>query len=160
VTQPSTAREALIAEALGDIARLLDRVEALTPAMEVTRKNLAQANVELAQQLTAFEDRVATTLEQGKTKTVEHITRHVEQTTRQSLAQQTQAMTDSARAIFNTEAGTTLHRVMASLQALAERLEQVQRPWQHWLTHAATAAVAAALATLATYAVTAYLPTH
>jgi hypothetical protein len=46
------------------------------------------------------------------------------------------------------------------LRALADRLEQDRRPWQHWLTHAATATVAAALASLATYAVTAYLPTH
>jgi methionyl-tRNA synthetase len=160
MSHASTAREALIAEALGDIARLLDRVEALTPGMEVTRKSLLQANVALAHQVTAFEERLATTLEQGKTKTVEHIARHVEQITRQSLAQQTQAMTDAARAIFNTEADNTLQRVMASLQALAERLEQDRRPWQHWLTHAATAASAAAVAAATTYAVTAYLPAH
>ena len=35
---PSTAREALIAEALGDVARLIDRVEALTPAMDKARQ--------------------------------------------------------------------------------------------------------------------------
>ncbi len=154
MSQPSTAREALIAEALGDIANLLDRVEALAPSMEATRKTLDHANVAFAHQITAFEARVAATLEQGKNKTVEHITHHIERVGRQSLAQQTQAMTESARAIFSTEVGTTLFRLAASLHTLAERVERAERLWRSWLTHAATAAVAVA----ATIALTVYLP--
>jgi nitrate reductase assembly molybdenum cofactor insertion protein NarJ len=144
MSQPSTAREALIAEALGDIAHLLDRVEALAPSMEATRKTLDQANVAFAHQISAFEARVAATLEQGKTRTAEHITHHIERVGRQSLAQQSQAMTDSARAIFIAEIGTTLHRVAASLHTLAERVERAERPWRSWLAHVATAAVAVA----------------
>ena len=46
VSQPrlSTAREALIAEALGDVARLIDRLEALRPAMDQARLVLTQAD--------------------------------------------------------------------------------------------------------------------
>jgi len=43
MNQPTTVREALIVEALGDVALLLDRVDSLTSSMEVGRLALAHA---------------------------------------------------------------------------------------------------------------------
>ena len=40
---PSNAREALLAEALGDLANLLDRIETLAPAIEQARRSLLEA---------------------------------------------------------------------------------------------------------------------
>lgn len=45
---PTTALEALIAEALGEVALLLDRVEILISSMEVERLALANASAELS----------------------------------------------------------------------------------------------------------------
>ena len=154
MSHPSTAREALIVEALGDIARLLDRVDALLPALDATQRNMAQVNADLAHRALAFEDRMATTLEQGKIKTVERIVRQVDQAARQSLAEQTLAMTASARSIFNAEMGSSLQNMTASWRALALRVEKLEGPWDRWLTHAATAGVA----TVCTCALMVWLP--
>jgi hypothetical protein len=155
VTQPSTAREALIVEALGEIARLVDRVEALAPVMNDAQRAVVQASDQLLHRVVAFEARMATITENAKNKTVEHIARRTDQLARQSLAQQTQAMTESARAICNAEIGTTLQRLASSVHTLAERVERAERPWLCWLTHAATAAVSACATTIA---LTVYLP--
>ena len=147
---PSTAREALIAEALGDVARLIDRVEALTPAMDRARQALAQANAQWVHRVIGFEGRMAAITENAKTKAIEHIARRTDEVARRSLDQQTLAMTEAARALFNAELGQALQRITTSLQPLVERVE---RPWELWLTYAATAAAASA----ATWAVTIYL---
>jgi hypothetical protein len=155
VTQPSTAREALIVEALGDIAQLVDRVEALAPVINDAQRTVVQASDHLLHRVVAFEAHMATITENAKNKTVEHIARRTDQLARQSLAQQTQAMTESARAICNAEIGTTLQRLASSVHTLAERVERAERPWLSWLTHAATAAVSACATTIA---LTVYLP--
>ena len=51
---PSTAREALIVETLGEVAALIDRVEAVAPSMDASRQTLVQASAELASAVAAF----------------------------------------------------------------------------------------------------------
>lgn len=140
VSQPrlSTAREALIAEALGDVARLIDRLEALMPAMDQARLVLTQADKDLSSRAVAFENRMMTITENLKTVTVDHVVRRTNEIAYQSKLDQTQAMKEAARALFNTEFGDTLNGLVGSLRLLIERLD---RPWEPWLTHAATAAV-------------------
>lgn len=58
MTSPTTAREALIVEALGDAARLIRQVEALAPVMDQSRQALADAHSGLADRLAAFEAQV------------------------------------------------------------------------------------------------------
>ena len=139
MTAPSTAREALIAEALGDVARLIDRVEALTPAMDQSRRALAQANADLVHCVVGFEGRMGAITENAKIKTMEHVVSRTNEVARQSLDQQTRAMTEAARALFSAELAPALRQMAASLRPLVERAE---RPWELWLTHAATAAAA------------------
>lgn len=55
---PGTAREALIAETIGDLARLLDQAQALQPAMAESRQALVDAHAQFADQLAAFETQV------------------------------------------------------------------------------------------------------
>ena len=55
MNQPSTTREALIVEALGEAERLIRQVEALAPALDQSRQALADAHSGLAGQLAAFE---------------------------------------------------------------------------------------------------------
>ena len=47
MNRPTSAREALIVEALGDVALLLDRVESLMSSMETGRLELANASAHL-----------------------------------------------------------------------------------------------------------------
>jgi len=138
VNQPSTAREALIAEALGDVAQLLDRVEVLVRGVEGARQALAAAGNELVRQLAAVDARMAAISESAKTQAVEHIVRRTNEVAARSLEAQTLAMADAARSLFDREVGATLQRLCVSLQRLVERAD---RPWEHWATHAATALV-------------------
>ncbi len=148
MTQPTTAREALIAEALGEVARLLDRVEALTPALHEATQAMTRASDELGGKLGAFDHRMTAISENAKTVVLEHITRRSNELTRRSLDEQSQAMSNAARTLFATEFGASQRRLAALLQPVAERL---QRPWDSWLMHAATAAAASAATWAAAY---------
>jgi hypothetical protein len=141
----SSAREALIAEALGEMAELLDRLEAVAPALDASRLALINASTELAGQVTAFESRMAGVTENAKTQAVKHIARRTDELARGTLDAQKQAMEEAARMLFRTEVGPALQRVAAPLQHLADLAHRGARPWDSWLTHAATAAVSAAL---------------
>lgn len=141
----SSAREALIAETLGEMAALLDRVEAVAPALDASRLALINASTELAGQVTAFESRMAGVTENAKVQAVRHIARRTDEIARVSAEAQTRAMEEAARMLFRTEVGPALQRVAMPLQHLADLAHRGAHPWQHWLTHAATAAAASAV---------------
>jgi hypothetical protein len=138
---PGTAREALIAEAIGDVAHLLDRVDALTQGMEGARRALAAAAIDLSRQLASVDARLTVVTEKMKTHAVEHIVRRTNEVAAQSLDDQKRAMADAARTLFDQEIGTRLTGLCGSLQRLIQRAD---RPWVRWGTHAATALVTAA----------------
>ena len=75
MNRPSTAREAFIVETLGEVAALIDRVEAVAPALDASRLALINASMDLAGQVTAFESRMAGITENAKVQTVKHIVR-------------------------------------------------------------------------------------
>lgn len=141
MNRPSTAREALIVEAIGEVALLLDRIEALAPAMETTRKALSQSTTKLDAQLVAYERRMSEITETAKFNAVNHIAARTNELARNSQAEQTRAMQEAAQAIFRTEVNPTLQGLVMPLRHLAEKLNH---PWERWLTHAATATVASA----------------
>lgn len=149
----SSAREALIAETLGEMAALLDRVEAVAPALDASRLALINASTELAGQVTAFESRMAGITENAKTQAVKHIARRTDEIARVSAEAQTRAMEEAARMMFRTEVGPALQRVAIPLQHLADLAHRGAHPWQQWLTHAATAVMASGL----TWALAAWL---
>jgi hypothetical protein len=150
VNRPGTAREALIAEAIGDLAHLLDRAEALQPALLESSRALVEARAQLADQLAAFEAHVADLAEKAKVQAVKHILARTDEAARRSMDAQTRAMAEAAQTLFKAEIGPALQRLAMPLQHLVQR---VDRPWEQWLTHAATAAVASAV----TWALAAYV---
>ena len=149
----STAREAFIVETLGEVAALVDRVEAVAPALEASRLALINASAELAGEVTAFESRMAGITENAKVLAVKHIARRTDEMARVTLDTQTRAMEEAARMLFRTEVSPALQRVVMPLQHLADLAHRGARPWELWLTHAATAAVASVL----TWALAAWL---
>ncbi len=139
---PATAREALIAEAIGDLAKLLDRAEAVQKELVESRRDLTQASTQLANQVAAFDVQMTAVTENAKLQVVQHIVARTDASARRTLETQTQVMTEAAQKLFRTEVGPTLHQMAEPLRQLAERLDH---PWVDWLTHAATAACASAI---------------
>lgn len=139
----ATAREALIAEAIGDVAKLLREVEAVAPALDETCQALLLANTSLRDELSGFERRMAAITENAKTVTAKHLAARADEAARRSIDQQSRAMADAARVAFGAELGATLQRLQATLQPLIERRVQRWGHWETWLTHAAAAALAA-----------------
>ena len=145
MNHPGSVREVLIAEALGDLARLLERAEALQPAMMESRQALVDAHAQLADQLAAFETHVAALTEKAKVQAVKHILARTDEAARQSVQMQTLAMTEAAQAIFKEEIRQVLQRRSVP--------HQHQQRWGQLLGHAVTAA----LASLLTWALAAYV---
>jgi len=141
MSPPSTAREALIVEAIGDVAQLLQRVEALTSALDEACQALRQASTTLQDDVAGFERRMAAITENAKAQAVRYMAAQTAEATRRAIDQQSRAMADAARLAFGAELGATMQRLQTTLRPLLERRE---RPWERWLVHAAVAAVAAA----------------
>lgn len=142
MNRPTTAREALIVEALGEVALLLDRIESLTSSMEVGRLALANASAELGDRLKAFEAGIASVSQKVQASAAEQLVRRAVKATSDSIETQTRSMNAAARLAFSEQVDSNLARLTASLQQV---LQRVDRPWDLWLTHAATAAVSAAV---------------
>ncbi|MBX3620811.1 MAG: hypothetical protein KF891_12630 [Rhizobacter sp.] len=134
---PNTTREALIVEALGEVAKLIRQVEALAPALDHSRQALADAHSALSGQLAAFENQVVALAERAKVVAVKHILARTEEAARQSADLQSRAMADAARVAFGADLGAALQRLQSLHERPGRRLEQ-------WLTHAAAAATASA----------------
>jgi hypothetical protein len=149
----TTAREALLAEALGEVARLAERLEAVAPTLDASREALVRSGENLAGQVGSFETRMVAITENAKMQAVKHIARRTDELARGALDAQTRAMEEAARALFRAEVGPALQQLVVPLQQLADLAHRGARPWDRWLTHAATAAVASAL----TWALAAWL---
>lgn len=142
MTHPSTTREALIVEALGEAARLIRQVEALALTLDEARQALIVAHSGLADQLAAFEAQVAALGEKAKVQAVKHILARTDEAARRSVELQGRAMADAARVAFGAELGATLQRLQSSIHPMVERPEG---RWEQWLTHAAAATTASAV---------------
>ena len=151
MNKSSDIREALIAEAIGDVGRMMQDLAALTPLIEESRASLLQANDELREALGNFERRVMAITDKAKLQTVRYMEAKTEEATRRSIDQQGRAMADAARIALGAEVGAMMQRWQAAWQPL---LDQWRTPWwEAWLTHVAAAAAGSA----ATWAVAVYL---
>jgi hypothetical protein len=149
MTHPSTAREALIVEAIGDVAELVKAVEMSATRLEATCQAFQQARIGLHDELAGFESRLATLTENAKTVTNRYLAARVVEATRRSIDEQSRAMSDAARTAFKAELGPMLQRLQTFLQPL---LEQRGRAWRRYVTHAA----AAGAGSVATWAIAAH----
>jgi hypothetical protein len=137
VSHPVAAREALLIEAIGEVAHLIDSVDRMTPELQEVSREIHRAGVGLHASLAAFEAQVLALTERSKVVAVKHILARTEEAARQSADLQSRAMADAARVAFGADLG-------AALQRLESMHRQPQRRWESWLTHAAAAAMASA----------------
>ena len=150
MSELTTAREALIAEAIGEVATLVERLEAISPALDASREALVRSGEDIAGQIVSFEARMVQIVENAKVIAVRHIAQRTDELARSTTEAQTRAMEEAARALFRNELGPALQRFAAPLHQLSEA-----RPLRFalWLTHAATAVAASGL----TWAMAAWL---
>lgn len=153
MSRATTAREALVVEATADMSALVDRLEALTSALDSHQQLLTDAGAMLSQQVECAERSMAMLTEHAKTHAVRHIARRTEEMVKVSLDTQRRAMAEAAQDLFRTEVGPALQRVTTPLQRLEDLARRGANPWVPWLTHLATGAVASAL----TWALAAWL---
>jgi len=118
MNRPSTAREALIAEILGDVAALVERVEALAPAMDASRQALVQVGEELVNQVATFDNRTEMLTNHAVVVASNRILRRANEVTAKTLDTQILAMQAAAREMFNKEVDPVVHRVAVQLQQL------------------------------------------
>jgi len=151
VNKSSDIREALIAEAIGDLGRMMQDLAALTPLIEESRASFLQANDELRESLAGFERRVMAITDNAKIQTVRYMAAKTDEATRRSIDQQGRAMADAARIALGAEVGAMMQRWQAAWQSM---LDERRAPWwEAWLSHVAAAVAGSA----ATWAVAVYL---
>ena len=154
MTHPSTTREALIVEALGEAARLMHQVEALVPALDESRLTLAEAHSGLAGQLVAFEAQVLALAEKAKVETVKHILMRTDEAARHAVDAQAQAIANAGKQLFNSLVDPCLQQLA---RVISHQVERIDHPWERWWTHAATALASSAASSAATLAIVAHL---
>lgn len=140
-----TAREELMAVAIGDLGTLLDRFEKLAPQLEASRMELLSTSTELAERVEAYSKRMDEITENAKLQAVKHIACRADEMARRTVDTQTRAMEEAARVVLRNEIGPTLQRVTLPLQEVVAMARKGARPLEGWLLHAATAVLSSAI---------------
>lgn len=141
----TTAREELMAVAIGQLGELLDRMDTLAPNLDASRMELLITSTDLAKKVEAYSKRMDEITENAKVQTVKHIARRADEMARGTVETQTRAMEEAARVAFHHEVGPALQRVTLPLQDVAALARKGARPWEGWLLHAATAVLSSAI---------------
>lgn len=146
MSPPGTAREALLAEALGDLGRLLDRLDAIAPRIDGACRSMNQASERLERQTDEHDRHLASFTERVKVQAVRHIAGRTDELARRSLARQSLALDDAARAIFDRELEAAVARLVKRIGNLQSRPEP---PWRSCLTAVGSALLGSALTWMA-----------
>jgi len=121
MNRPTTAKEALIAEALGDMAALIERLETLAPELQASRQALVLSHKELVNEVAIFKAQMTEVIGFAKVQTARHIGQSADDATKKLIATQTESMQSAGRELFRAEIHPIARQVSQQLQALAER---------------------------------------
>ena len=122
------------------LRKVLDRIDAVTPTLKEARDELEFAAARLLGSVEPFQTRIVTRAIETQERAVAHIVQQANLVARKTVDEQTRAMQEAARKIFNDEVVPPLHRVAGELRQAKLR---AQPAWEGWLTHAAAAVTAA-----------------
>jgi ABC-type transporter Mla subunit MlaD len=111
LSPPGTAREALLAEALGELGQLLDRLEDVAPRIDAAAHTLNLAAGRLDTQARELDRHLASFAERVQVQAVRHIACRTDELARHSLTLQTRAMEAAALAAFERAAEGAHQRV-------------------------------------------------
>ena len=144
--RPGNSREVLIAEALGDFAKLFDRLDSVAPTLEKTCVKLELTASKLQGSIEPFQARIVATANQNQDLAVKWFVEQVNLVGKKTLDEQIRAMQESARKIFNDEVVPPLNRVTSELRQAKLR----EKSREGWVTHAAVAITAACCTSMLT----------
>jgi predicted RNase H-like nuclease (RuvC/YqgF family) len=136
----ATLQESLVAELLGEVARLIERVGSLTAELDKAREELRDAAYLLDSRVEPFRHQLAAEVEQTKDIAIKAFTVQTNEIAVQEQRKQRQAMVQAARTILQDELVQPLGRFAVILRDL---IDQAGRRWWVWFTHIATAATSA-----------------
>ena len=145
MNRPTTAKEALIAEALSDMAGLIERIEKLGPVMDISHRQLVQISKDLIREVSMFETRMTDFSFKAVDVAAKQIDERTNDAATKILNTQIAAMQSAAREMFNKEFHPVVNRVVSQLEHLTRLAEPNQNPWMPWLTHGAAFVTGAAL---------------
>lgn len=148
---PRTTREALIAEMLGDLDKLLDRVEALPAAVAAAEQSITGTVTALNEAGDKYRMAVTAFNEQAKADLSEYLDLKTTQIATKTVEEQRAALQDAARAAFRSEASDKA----ASLGlALGEAAKEFRRSMSmRLMEHAITALLASGITAGFVYAI-------
>ncbi len=135
-------REALIVEALGDIALMLERIEAIAPALASTSDAVMSAADSLTTRSADAESRFTAFTQHAATHLSEHLAHRSQELARAAVEIEAQALHATARKILQEELGPPVQRLARSLNDNAHR----RLHWPSVVVGAVTAVVASAAA--------------
>jgi hypothetical protein len=138
--RPSDAREVLIAEALGDFATLLARIDAVKPTLEKSCSDLNLTADRLLDNIEPFQKRIVEMAFDTQNRANTHIAEQANRVMRKTAVEQIAAMQESARRIFKDEVIPPLRQVAGELRQARLRTHPA---WATWLTHSAAAVMGA-----------------
>jgi ABC-type transporter Mla subunit MlaD len=124
VAEPRTTREALIAEVLGDMDTLVQRVEALQRAIDEADARLSRTVARLDQATDRYRQTVTAFADQAKSEVQEYVQTVAHEAGTKAMEEQRQAMFTAARFAFRSE-------VAGKAATLSETLMQMAREFRH-----------------------------
>ena len=146
MNDPRTTREALIAEAIGDLGLLIGQAQALLPLMNGAREALVEAHGQLlreaAAQRASFEQQLAQVGDRAKTQVVGHVVARADELYRRKLREQEGIAREAVRALLAEEVDRAAQRLAATH---CEPSAGKGRPYEAVLSHLAVAVASSAL---------------
>ena len=149
MNRSTTAREALIVEVIGDVDKLIKRVEALTPAMNASERKLSAAAEQLGGCLEPLQAQLREDIIRNQNAAVNHVRRLNGEIAAHSTQDQILAMRAAARRIIEEDVKPELRDLASTLRVLIERTRRPQ--WETWATYAATGTLPTILGVGLTY---------
>lgn len=151
MTGPRTAREALIAEMLGELDALLARVEALPAQVAGAEGKVAASVAALDEAGDRYRMAVTAFTEQAKVELTEYMQRKAGEVAARTVVEQRAAIQEIAVRAFQTE---TMERAAGLGAALTEAAREFRRSrWARLMEHAMTALIAASFTAGAVYGI-------
>lgn len=126
---PGRARELLLVEALGDAAKLFDRVEGLISALDLTSQGLERASVKFETRAEDVEKYLTVIGNQVMVKTVEHIVTRADEVGRKLNSSLTHDMRTVAHELFENELQTALFHLGKFIEARTAHLHSRREVW-------------------------------
>jgi hypothetical protein len=136
----SSAREALLVEALGDVAVLLDRIETLGPVLASTADAIVLATARLEAQAASMEARMTTLAAHAQAQAIKHIARRTNELMHSAAEGESRSMAAFARALLHAELNPALRSLVQAAQACAANCgKRPSSSRMMWLACAVTA---------------------